>query len=65
MDRGCQLVNEGGQTLSCLPAILEEVVLGVEELDEALQEVWALLHLALSSFDKVLAKDKTKKCDVN
>lgn len=40
-------------------------MLGVEELDEALQEVWALLHLALSSFDKVLAKDKTKKCDVN
>lgn len=38
----------------------------MEELDEALQEVWALLHLTLSSFDKVLAKDKTKKkCDVN
>lgn len=40
-------------------------MLGVEELYEALQEVWALLHLTLSSFDKVLAKDKTKNCDIN
>lgn len=24
MDRGCQLVDEGGQALSCFPAILEE-----------------------------------------
>lgn len=35
-------------------------MLSVEELDEALQEVWALLHLTLSSFDKVLTKGKTK-----
>jgi hypothetical protein len=40
-------------------------VLGMEELDEALQEVWALLHLTLSSFDKVLTKGKTKTCDAN
>lgn len=40
----------------------DSLVLGMEELDEALQEVWALLHLTLSSFDKVLAKDKTKEC---
>lgn len=39
-------------------------MLGMEELDEALQEVWALLHLTLSSFDKVLAKGKRKMCDV-
>lgn len=35
-------------------------MLGVEELDEALEEIWALLHLTLSSFDKVLAKDRTR-----
>lgn len=40
-------------------------MLGMEELDEALQEVWALLHLTLSSFDKVLTKGKTKTCDAN
>lgn len=36
------------------------LVLGVEELDEALQEVWTLLHLTLSSFDKVLAEDRIR-----
>lgn len=35
-------------------------MLGMEELDEALKEVWTLLHLTLSSFDKVLAEDRIR-----
>lgn len=36
------------------------LVLGMEELDETLKEVRALPHLTFSSFDKVLAEDRTR-----
>lgn len=36
------------------------LVLGMEELDEALQEVGPLLHLALPSFEQVLVGERGK-----
>lgn len=40
-------------------------MLGVEELDEALQEVGTLLHLALPSFEQILGEGQGKMCDVS
>ena len=40
-------------------------MLGVEELDEALQEIRTLLHLALPSFQQVLGRGQGKVCDVS
>lgn len=34
-------------------------MLSVEKLDEALQEIWSLLHLRLAGFQQVLEGEKT------
>lgn len=41
------------------------LVLGMEELDEALQEVRALLHLALPGFQQILGGGEGKMCHVS
>lgn len=41
------------------------LVLGMEELDEALQEVRALLHLALPGFQQILGGGQGKMCHVS
>lgn len=37
------------------------LVLGVEELDEALQEVGTLLHLALPGFEQILGEGRARR----
>lgn len=41
------------------------LVLGVEELDEALQETRPLLHLALPGFEQILRGGQGKMCFVS
>lgn len=41
------------------------LVLGVEELDEALQETRPLLHLALPGFEQILGGGQGKMCFVS
>ena len=41
------------------------LVLSVEELDEALQEIRTLLHLALPGFQQILERGQGKVCDMS
>lgn len=41
------------------------LVLGMEELDEALQKVRSLLHLALPGFQQILGRGQGKVCNVS
>lgn len=40
-------------------------MLSVEELDEALQEIGTLLHLALAGSQQILRKEQGQGCDVS